>query len=98
MSLSRLVLRAGYGIRLYLFLIIAFLSTFHVLLNLLNESGKDKMRGCAEHLIDSPNEFDKFNNTGARMQDSIYHMPLKLHYIRQDFPIRKRHVFIDVNP
>ena len=25
----------------------------------------------------SPNEFDKFDNTGARMQDSIYHMTLK---------------------
>ena len=23
-------------------------------------------------------EFDKFNNTGARMLDSIYHMTLKL--------------------
>ena len=37
----------------------------HVLLNLLNKLGKrDKMR----------NEFNKFNNTRARMLDSIYHM------------------------
>ena len=41
----------------------------HVLLNLLNELGKrDKMRS---------NEFDKFNNTRARMVDSIYHMALR---------------------
>ena len=24
--------------------------------------------------------FNKFNNTGARMLDSIYHMTLKLHF------------------
>ena len=44
----------------------------HVLLNLLNELRKlDKMR-CFR------NEFDKFNNTEARMLDSIYHnMTLK---------------------
>ena len=42
----------------------------HVLLNSLNELGKDKMRGFAEHL---PNEFNKFNNTGARMKNSIYY-------------------------
>ena len=28
-----------------------------------------------------PNEFNKFNNTGARMQDSIYHMTLKSIFI-----------------
>ena len=28
-----------------------------------------------------PNEFNKFNNTGAQMQDSIYHMTLKSHFI-----------------
>ena len=28
-----------------------------------------------------PNEFNKFNNTGARMQDCIYHMTLKSHFI-----------------
>ena len=35
----------------------------HVLLNLLNE-----LR----------NEFNEFNNTGARMLDSIYHMTLRI--------------------
>ena len=41
----------------------------HVLLKLLNELGKrDKMRGLQR------NEFNKFNNTRARMLDSIYHM------------------------
>ena len=45
-----------------------------VLLNLLYElAKKDKMRGCAEHLSVLPNKFNKFNNIGARMQDSIYH-------------------------
>ena len=44
----------------------------HVLLNLLNELGKrDKMRGL-------PSAFNKFNNTRARMLDSIYHMTLRL--------------------
>ena len=45
-------------------------SCVYALLNLLNEPRKtDKMRG---------NEFNKFNNTGVRMLDSIYHMTLKL--------------------
>ena len=54
----------------------------HVLLNLLNELGK-KIRCEAVPSILSvfPNEFDKFNNTGERMQDSIYHMPVKPHFI-----------------
>ena len=51
----------------------------HVLLNLLNEVRKrDKMRGLQSILSFFRNEFDKFNNTGARMLDSIYHMTLKL--------------------
>ena len=43
----------------------------HVLLNLLNELG---------------NEFNKFNNTRARMLDSIYHMTntLKSHFWREN--------------
>ena len=32
----------------------------------------------AEHLISFHNEFNKFNNTGARMIDSIYHRTSKL--------------------
>ena len=39
----------------------------YVLLNLLNKLGK---RAC--------NKFNKFNNTRARMLDSIYHMTLRL--------------------
>ena len=51
----------------------------HVLLNSLNELKKsDKMRGLSSILLLFGNEFDKFNNTGARMLDSIYHMTLKL--------------------
>ena len=51
----------------------------HDLLNLLNELRKrDKMRGLPSILSLFRNEFNKFNNTGARMLDSIYHMTLKL--------------------
>ena len=47
----------------------------HVLLNLLNELGKrDKMRGLPSILSLFRNEFNRFNNTRARMLDSIYHM------------------------
>ena len=47
----------------------------HVLLNLLNELRKrDKMRGLPSFLSLFRNEFNKFNNTRARMLDSIYHM------------------------
>ena len=50
----------------------------HVLLNLLNKLGK-KIR--CEALLSIllfffPNEFNKLNNTGARMQGSIYRMTL----------------------
>ena len=51
----------------------------HVLLNLLNELRKrDKMRGLPSILFLFRNEFNKFNNTRARMLDSIYHMTLRL--------------------
>ena len=47
----------------------------HVLLNLLNELGKsDKMRGLPSILSLFRKEFNKFNNTRARMLDSIYYM------------------------
>ena len=53
----------------------------HVLLNLLNKLEKrDKMRGLPSILSPVRNEFNKFNNTGARWLDSIYHMPLKLYF------------------
>ena len=51
----------------------------HVLLNLLNELRKiEKMWGLPSILFPFRNEFNKFNNTGAQMLDSIYHMTLKL--------------------
>ena len=47
----------------------------HVLLNVLNELRKrDKMRGLPSVLSLFRNEFNKFNNIGSRMLDSIYHM------------------------
>ena len=49
----------------------------HVFLNILNELKKrDKMRGLPSYLSLSRNEFNKFNNTGARMLDSVSHMTL----------------------
>ena len=49
----------------------------HVLLNLLNELVKsDKMRGLPSILLPFRNEYNKFNNTRARMLDSIDHMAL----------------------
>ena len=54
----------------------------HVLLNLLNELGeKIRCEALPSILSVFPNEFNKFNNTGARMQDSIYHMTHKSHFI-----------------
>ena len=67
----------------------------HVLLNLLNEFGKrdkmrglprDKIRGLPSILSLFRNEFNKFNNTRARMLDFIYHMtkPLKSDFWRKN--------------
>ena len=51
----------------------------HVSLNFLNELEKrDKMRGLPSVLSLFRNEFNKFNNTRARMLDSIYHLTLRL--------------------
>ena len=50
----------------------------HVLLNLLNEVRKrDQMQDLQSILSLFRNKFNKFNNTGARMSGSIYHMTLK---------------------
>ena len=50
----------------------------HVLLNLLNELGKrDKMRGLPSISSIFRNELKKFNNTRARILNSIYHMTLR---------------------
>ena len=78
----------------------------HVLLNLLISLGKRIRIRCEalpRILSVFPNEFNKFNNTGARMQDSIYHVPLKSHFKAnfalkyRNFGFRKRDVFMDVN-
>ena len=54
----------------------------HVLFNLLNKLGKrDKMRSLPSILSLFLNEFNKFNNTGAQMLDSIYFITLKLFLI-----------------
>ena len=51
----------------------------HVLLNLFNELGKrDKMQDLSSIPSLFLNKFNKFNNTGARMLNLIYHMTLKL--------------------
>ena len=45
----------------------------HVLLNLLNKLGKrDKKRGLPSILSLFRTKFNKFNNTGVRMLDSIF--------------------------
>ena len=50
----------------------------HVLLNLLNGCGKrDKKRGLPSIFSLFRNESNKFNNTRARMLDTIYHMTLQ---------------------
>ena len=47
----------------------------HGLLNLLTKLGKrDKTRGLPSILSFFRKELNKFNNTRARMLDSIYHM------------------------
>ena len=51
----------------------------HVLFNLYNELGiRDKMRGLLSILSLFRKEFHIFNNNGAQMLDSIYHMTPKL--------------------
>ena len=60
----------------------------HILLNLLNVlEEKIRCETLPSILSISSNEFNKFNNTGGRTQDSIYHMTLKSHFIR-DFRIK----------
>ena len=73
----------------------------HVLLNLLNKLGKrDKMRGLPSILSLFRNELNKFNNTRARMLDSIYHMTntVKSHFWRKNAIIfhYDRNVVMDV--
>ena len=54
----------------------------HVFLNSLNELGENiRYEAVPSILSISSNEFNKFNNTGAGMQDSMYHSILKSHLI-----------------
>ena len=65
----------------------------HVLLNLLNELGKrDRLPGLLSILSLYRNKFNKFNNTRARMLDSIYHMTYD--YFEISFLPYKLHTFI----
>ena len=72
----------------------------HVLSNLLNVLGKrDKMRGLPSILSLLLNGFNKFNNTRARMFDSIYlsydiNITLKSHFCSKNDLIRN--VVMDV--
>ena len=51
----------------------------HVLLNLLNELGKEiKYEACRAFYLFFATRLNKFNNTRARMLDSIYRMTLRL--------------------
>ena len=51
----------------------------HVLLNLFNKLGRsDKKLGLPSILSFFRNKFNKFNNIGARMIDSIYHIFIML--------------------
>ena len=58
----------------------------HVLLN-----KRDKMRGMPSLLSVFHYEFNKFNNSRARVLDSIYHMTLRIllksHFLRKDIII-----------
>ena len=51
----------------------------HVLLNLLNELGKEiKCEACLPFYLFFAMSLIKLNNTRARMLDSIYHMTLRI--------------------
>ena len=55
---------------------------------------RDKMRGLSSILSLSRNSFNKFNDTGVQMLDSIYHMTLKLksHFGVKTLGIGFRHI------
>ena len=54
----------------------------HVLLNLLNKFGeKIRSEAVPSIFLVFPKKFNKFSNTRARMQDSIYYNTLKSHFI-----------------
>ena len=60
----------------------------NILLNLLIELRKgDKMLGLSSILSHFHKEFNKFNNAGARMLDSIYHTTLRL-FCNRNFGVK----------
>ena len=64
-----------------------------VLLNLLNKlRERDKMRGLPSILSLFRNEFNKYNNTRARMLDSVYHMTLR--FLKISFCRKKRNKLV----
>ena len=65
----------------------------YVLLNFSNELVKGiKCEACRAFYLFFRNEFDKFNNTGARMLYSICHMTLEL-FCNRIFGVKKRQYF-----
>ena len=62
----------------------------HVLLNLSNE-----LRKGDNILSLFPNKFNKFNNTGAQLLDSIYHMALKLLF-KSCFCVKNAQIFFRI--
>ena len=69
----------------------------HVLSNLLNKLKKrDKMRGLPSILSLFLNKFNKFNNTGAQMLDSINHRTSKLlkHHI---FGVKNANILLSLH-
>ena len=71
----------------------------HVLLNLLDESGKrDKMRGLSSIVSLFRNEFDKFNYTRGRILDSIYHMKGGGVYVRFKTSLQWRFISFKIKP
>ena len=82
-SVKMLITGRAHYCQLVHFLYRGLYMSAHVLLNLLNEFGKrDIMRGLPSILSLFRNEFNKINNTRARMLDSIYHMTntMKSHF------------------
>ena len=68
----------------------------YVLLNLLNELGETiRCEAVPSILSVSSDEFNKFSIKGPRLQDFIYHMTLKSHFIH-DFCI-KTSIFRNMN-
>ena len=66
----------------------------HVLLNLFNELRKrDKCEACRAFYICFAMSFNKFNNTRARMLESIYHI---LRLLRNLISAVKRYIFFIV--